>query len=342
MKIGNGSTETPNLNYSTTPPRGQEQDIVVRFWGVRGSVPSPGPDTARFGGNTSCVSIEGVNAIDSRPRIGVFDAGTGIRNLGKTIADRDIEIVILLSHVHWDHIQGFPFFSPIYQAKRNIFFSTLEQRHGLFRRLLEQMDGMHFPLTESQLRAHMDHYSDTQIEQFVDDGYRVSRIRVNHPGETYGFRADLRGRSIVYIPDNELDPPYPPILRDATLTAFCRGADVLIHDAQYIDADMPHKRGWGHSVISRVWELARAARVKHVVLFHHDPDRTDNELDEIQAASNAWFAIHAPGTRCTVAFEGLELRLTSKPRPPETKTILPAESATAPRPRSDREDRSHP
>jgi phosphoribosyl 1,2-cyclic phosphodiesterase len=284
-------------------------DISVRFWGVRGSVPSPGPTTARYGGNTSCVTVEGINAADGRRRIGVFDAGTGIRALGKTLIDRDVEIILLLTHAHWDHIQGFPYFDPIYQAKRSIYFSSLDQQHTLFRRLLEQMDGTHFPLTQAQLRAHLDTYSPLQLQQYVAEGYSVSRIKVNHPGETYGFRADLRGRSVVYIPDNEIDPPYPPVVTTRSLSAICRNADVQIHDAQYLESDLPAKSGWGHSLISRVWRLARAARVGHVVLFHHDPDRSDDELDAIQAASNRWFAEHAPQIRCTVAYEGLEIRL---------------------------------
>ena len=288
-----------------------QDDLIVRFWGVRGSVPSPGPTTARYGGNTSCVSIEGVNVVDGKRRIGVFDAGTGIRQLGKSLLNLDGDIILLLTHIHWDHIQGFPFFDPIYQAKRSIFFSNLEQRHGLFRRLLEQMDGTHFPLTQAQLRAHLDSYSDLQLRQYLAEGYRVSRIRLNHPGETYGFRADLRGRSIVYIPDNELDPPYVPIVTHAALVDFCRGADILIHDSQYLEGDMPGKRGWGHSVVDRVRELGRDAGVRHLVLFHHDPDRTDDELDQIQADSTAWFAEHAPHTLCTVAYEGLTLRLPS-------------------------------
>ena len=297
--------DTPN---PMQPP--SNDDIVVRFWGVRGSVPSPGAHTARYGGNTSCVSIDGINAVDGKRRVGIFDAGTGIRGLGKKLLAVDADLVLLLSHIHWDHIQGFPFFEPIYQDKRLIYFATVEHRYGLFRRLLEQMDGTHFPLTEYQLRAQLRPYSDAQLEQFAGEGYSVRRIRVNHPGETYGFRADLRGRSIVYIPDNELDPPYhPPRVAPEELIAFCEDADLLIHDAQYLPSDMPRKRGWGHSVIDRVRELARDAHVRHLVLFHHDPDRTDDELDAIGAASAQWFAANAPQIRCTVAYEGLEICL---------------------------------
>ena len=175
------------------------------------------------------------------------------------------------------------------------------------------MDGTHFPITETQLLAQLETYSEGQIQQYFAEGYQVSRVKLNHPGETWGFRADLKGRSVVYIPDNEINPPYPPVISDAALTDFCAGADVLIHDAQYLDGDMPLKRGWGHSLLRDVWALARAARVGHLVLFHHDPDRTDAELDAIQLLSDRWFAENAPEIRCTVAYEGLEIRLTAVP-----------------------------
>jgi phosphoribosyl 1,2-cyclic phosphodiesterase len=286
------------------------EEIIVKFWGVRGSIPSPGPLTARYGGNTSCVTVEGTSVLDGVRRLGVLDAGTGIRNLSKALAADDVDIVFLLSHTHWDHIQGFPFFAPIYQPDRRIFISRMEDRRGLFRLLLEQVDGTRFPLNQEQIQAQLESYSDLQLQDFADAGYEVNRLRVNHPGETYGFRADLRGASIVYIPDNELDPPYPPIATVERIADFCRDADVLIHDAMYTEADMPEKCGWGHSVIGQVWEMAALANVRHLVLFHHDPDRTDDDLDAIQAESEEWFARNAPQTRCTVAYEGLEIAIT--------------------------------
>lgn len=297
------------------------EEIRVRFWGVRGSIPSPGPLTARYGGNTSCVTIEGTNVKDGVRRLGVLDAGTGIRQLGQALIGEDVDIIFILSHTHWDHIQGFPFFAPIYDPNRRIYLSRLEKREGLFQLLIEQMDGTRFPLRQEQMQAQMKTYSEAQVRHFAEAGYRVSRIRVNHPGDTYGFRADLRGASVVYIPDNELDPPYEPLLSLENLTEFCRGADVLIHDAQYTEADMPHKRGWGHSVVSRVRELAAAAGVGRLVLFHHDPDRSDDELDAIQRESDAWCAANAPTLRCTVAWEGLEIGIT--PRSGDTRTLLP-------------------
>lgn len=281
---------------------------TVRFWGVRGSIPSPGPSTARYGGNTACVSVEGPYA-DGRDTIGILDAGTGIRALGEALAGSDLEIVLLLSHTHWDHIQGFPFFAPLRQEGRPIYLSRIERERGLYQLLLDQVDGRRFPLRLEDSGAEMHSFTPEKIREQESLGYIVRRIRANHSGETVGFRADLLGVSLVYLPDNELFPPEPGPTSFDEFAAFAQGADILIHDAQYTEADMPLKHGWGHSLISQVRELAKAARVRHLILFHHDPDRTDAELDAIQAESNAWFAANAPEIRCTVAYEGLAITL---------------------------------
>jgi phosphoribosyl 1,2-cyclic phosphodiesterase len=288
--------------------------FTVRFWGVRGSIPSPGPTTARYGGNTSCVSVEGYYA-DGTPTVGIFDAGTGIRLLSKELVQNDSELILFLTHTHWDHIQGFPFFSPLRQPKRCLYLSSMEQDLGLFQMLLDQMDGKRFPVRLEDTNACLRRFPIEKITQQHLMGYRVKRIRANHPGITFGFRGDLPGASVVYLPDNELFPPDGDLQQTSfeEFAAFCQGADVLIHDAQLTEADLPLKYGWGHSVISQVRELAAAAQVKHLVLFHHDPDRTDDELDAIQAESDEWFRQNAPQTRCTVAYEGLSITLPEEP-----------------------------
>jgi len=282
--------------------------FTVRFWGVRGSNPSPGPKTAGYGGNTSCVSVEGAYA-DGTETVGILDAGTGIRLLSSELVKNDKEIILLLSHTHWDHIQGFPFFAPIFQTDRPIFLSRIEREQGLFQKLLDRVDGRRFPLRVEDMGAHLLSFTLEKVQEQEQLGYRVRRIRANHPGEAYGFRADLGGISLIYMPDNELFPPEPGHTTFDEFAEFCRGADMLIHDSQYLEQDMPLKHGWGHSIISQVWELAKAAQVKHLVLFHHDPDRTDDELDDIQSASTAWFRENAPEIRCTVAYEGLTIIL---------------------------------
>ena len=284
--------------------------FTVRFWGVRGSIPSPGPDTARYGGNTSCVSVEGF-FLDGTPTIGIFDAGTGIRLLSKELVQNDKEIILFLTHTHWDHIQGFPFFAPLRQPKRCVYLSSMEQELGLFQMLLDQMDGRRFPILLEDTNAYLRRFSVEMIARQQLLGYRVKRIRANHPGMTFGFRAELLSASLVYLPDNELFPPDGDLQQTTfdEFAAFCQGADVLIHDSQFTEADMSLKYGWGHSVISQVRELAAAAQVRHLVLFHHDPDRTDDELDAIQAESDEWFRRNAPQTKCTVAYEGLSITI---------------------------------
>ena len=282
--------------------------IRVRFWGVRGSLPSPGPATVRYGGNTPCVSVEG-SYRSGKKWTAMFDAGTGARLLGQELVRNDNDIFLFLTHTHWDHIQGFPFFAPIYQADRKIYLSHLEQRRGLFNLLLEQMDGRRFPITQDQIMSLLISMSSDDVKERNEEGYRVERVRVNHPGETHGFRLHIRDLTLVYIPDNEIDTPGKPWVSFDELVEFCQGADMLIHDAQYFRDDIPAKRGWGHSMVENVWELACAADVKQLVLFHHDPDRTDDELDKLLSDTKKWFEEKQSNVVCHVAYEGLELVL---------------------------------
>lgn len=288
-------------------------DVTIRFWGVRGSLPAPGPATVRYGGNTSCVSIDGVGP-DGRAWALVLDAGTGIRELGKVlVGDPERDIHFFLSHSHWDHIQGFPFFAPLYQKGRRIYLSPQKGKKMLFRLLMEQMDGSRFPLTHEQLPADLRPMTDLEQLRRTEAGFTVERFRVNHPGDAYGFRLTMQGVRLVYIPDNELDPPAEVVLPYENLVDWCRDADVLVHDAQYTTADMPAKRGWGHSRVDRVLDLARDAEVRHLILFHHDPDRTDDEIDRIQAEARAGLKEAGSTVACTAAFEGLTLTYTPAP-----------------------------
>lgn len=278
--------------------------MTVRFWGVRGSIPSPGPLTARYGGNTPCVSIE-----VGGDRILILDAGTGIRELGKALAARGADIFILVSHMHWDHIQGFPFFDPIYQPSRSIYMFPLHVE-TIVCSLIEQMDGAHFPVSPENLPSQCQYIAENGMGFLREHGFTVSQIAINHPGGGYGYRIETDGRSVVYLTDNELDPPRDKkIIGFDEFIRFCRDANLLIHDAQYVEEDMPQKKGWGHSLVSQACELAEAAEVKHLVLFHHDPDRTDDELDWIQGEARSWSEKRNSMIRCTAAFEGLTLEV---------------------------------
>lgn len=297
-----------------------EPSLNVRFWGVRGSVPSPGLSTARYGGNTSCVSIQ-----VAQQGILVLDAGTGIRELGKATAAAGDEIFILLSHAHWDHIQGFPFFIPIYQPGRRIFmFPSLlgpTSICGLCQKakaqgdttmgcpLLDQMDGAHFPVHSEHVPSQPRCITDAEMSFLRTRGFTISRIATNHPGGGFGYKIENGGRTVVYLTDNELEPPGEKATEFDAFVEFCRNADVLIHDAQYVEADMPQKRGWGHSLVGQVRSLALAAGVKHLILYHHDPDRSDQDLDAIQDETRRWFAEKEHRIPSSVAFEGLSVNV---------------------------------
>jgi phosphoribosyl 1,2-cyclic phosphodiesterase len=278
--------------------------MKVHFWGVRGSIPSPGKHTARYGGNTACVSIH----FDS-DRFLILDAGSGIRELGKTLAKKKTDIPVLMSHAHWDHIQGFPFFLPLYQTGRKVRTLVSGVNEVVIRMLLEQMDGAHFPVESEKLPSDFSWIDDDELVEVIGNGPVISRIPTNHPGGCIAFRIENEGRSVVYLTDNELEPPYPVVTGFGDFVKFCRGADILIHDAQYIESDMPHKHGWGHSLASQACALAAAAEVGHLVLYHHDPDRTDSELDAIQGQSQDWFKARNIPIPCTVAWEGLQLEI---------------------------------
>jgi len=278
--------------------------ITVQFWGVRGSIASPGATTVRYGGNTACVSVD-----VGKNRLVVFDAGTGIRVLGKTLQAGSQTIFVLLSHSHWDHIQGFPFFSPLYEPKRTVY--VLPPLAGKAQRCsaLTQMDGAHFPVTPDRLPSRTYCITEGGMDLLADHGLCIAPIPTNHPGGGSGYRIEQAGRSVVYLTDNELAPPYEPATDFDMFAHFCRHADLLIHDAQYLENDMPHKHGWGHSLVSQACALAAAAQVKHLILFHHDPERTDDEIDAIQDMARAWLQTQEQPLQCTAAYEGLVVKI---------------------------------
>jgi len=248
----------------------------VKLWGTRGSIPSPGPETVIYGGNTPCVEVR----LQSGGRI-VLDAGSGIRKLGLALAlEPRVEASLLLTHVHWDHIQGFPFFSPVYRESTVLDVYGLEVAHRKIERLLsDQMEQVYFPVDLTSLRATL-RFHDLELARFDLRGAAVRTIRANHTTETMGFRIDERGYSVVYLPDNELarcgEPGTTPY---ADFVEFCRGVDLLIHDAQYTDASYPRFRGWGHSTFEQALRLGLEAGARRIVLFHHDPQTTDADLE---------------------------------------------------------------
>ena len=281
------------------------KNIIVDFWGVRGSVPSPGPTTTRYGGNTSCVSIT------ADDKILILDAGTGIRNLGSAIISKpDLEIFVIVTHSHWDHIQGFPFFTPIYQPNRPVhMFPTLHKKNVVLASLIDQMDGAHFPITPDQVPSNFNFVAENPLEFLENNGFHLEMVPMNHPGKAFGYKITIDDKIICYFTDNEIDPPYEKSIELNELTNQCRNADILIHDAQYTEDDMPLKHGWGHSLISQVTELGKSAEVKNLVYYHHDPERTDDLLDKELEKAAKTLKENGSSVQPYFAYEGLKLTL---------------------------------
>ena len=254
--------------------------VEIDYWGVRGTLPVPGPRTIRYGGNTSCVSLRFPNG-----KLFVFDAGTGIRELGTSLLKsgaKRIEGKIFISHPHWDHINAFPFFAPLFLTGND--FEILGASHGktTMRELIsEQMNGIYFPITIREFGANV-YFRDLPASTHEIGGIEVKTMLLSHPGNCLGYRVNYHGRSICYVTDNELfllGSDYHSEDYDQQLADFVRGTDVLITDATYTDEEYTSKVGWGHSCVSRVVELAQRGEVKKLCLFHHDPSQDDDAID---------------------------------------------------------------
>jgi phosphoribosyl 1,2-cyclic phosphodiesterase len=266
--------------------------VRVRFYGVRGSIPTPGPSTVRYGGNSVCVEVR----LDDDTRI-MLDAGTGLRDAGKALARESYrgKIHMLITHPHWDHIMGLPFFGPVYDKRATLVFHNFTAHARTATRNPIMFDGDHFPVKFTDLPATFERVEENDHCHRIGSAV-VVKVALNHPGGAIGFRIDdADGTSLCYLTDNELRPE-----DHEELARFAHGATLMIHDAQYLPSDMPAKRGWGHSVVDDVLALGARAEVRMLATHHHDPDRDDDALDAIAATLPA---------SAVVAREGLELDL---------------------------------
>lgn len=287
----------------------------VTLWGTRGSIPTPGPATARYGGNTPCVAVEDLGS--GSDRMVILDAGTGIRPLGRELsarsAGRPIEVDLLISHTHWDHIQGLPFFAPFFGAQNLVrIWGPKQGDVDLETILRQQMHPVVFPVPLDQLAATLS-VRHVEAEGFEVNGFAVRAARLRHPGHTLAYRLTPvgGGPSMAYVTDNELGPGgdygEPPNWRQA-FERFLEGVEVLIHDAMFTAEELERHRGWGHSSYQEAVELAGRAGVKRLVLFHHRPERDDDALDRV--VEEAWDAASEyPGLEIVPGTEGLEITL---------------------------------
>lgn len=271
----------------------------IRFWGTRGSIPTPGQRTVRYGGNTACVEVR-----DASNALLVLDAGTGLRELGLSLeGGGPLTVDLLLSHLHWDHIQGIPFFRPAYDPKSTLRIHGPAQQRPLREMLGLGMDDPFFPVDLDGLPVQLEVHDMKSGAQRRVGPYDVRATRIYHPAPALAYRVEADGRSLVYATDTEdaFNGEVNPVI------ALARDADTLIHDAQFLESDF--KRGWGHSTIASAILVAVEARVRRLVLYHHDPDRSDDALDTIAVDAQRSAHEQDPGLEVIVAREGLELTI---------------------------------
>ncbi|MBF8983146.1 MBL fold metallo-hydrolase [Lutibacter sp. B2] len=250
-------------------------DFSILFWGVRGSTPSMNKETMKFGGNTPCVQIKA-----GEKRL-ILDAGTGICQLGKMLMSQKekIKAHIFISHMHWDHIQGIPFFLPFYQTENKFKFYGEKKNGTPFEQMIKDlMKTPYFPITWDEIKADCK-FNEIDKDQYIhiDDDLTVKTLRLNHPNDSLGFRIAFKDKSCCYITDIE----HSQSMEEA-LIPFIENTDVLIYDANFTEQEYIHKKGWGHSTWQKAVELAKKACVKKLILFHHDTYRCDEELEAIE------------------------------------------------------------
>lgn len=274
--------------------------MEIRFWGTRGSIPAPGPTTLEFGGNTTCVEI----ILASGRRV-VIDAGTGLRLLGNHLSagDAPVRLHLLLTHNHWDHLLGLPFFAPIYREDTEIMVDGWPLAFQALTRIFDDhMGDGFFPVAFDQLKAHISFINRVARGPLVLDGVRIEAMPLNHPQGCLGFRFQEDRRLLVFITDNELGLQGGRPLED--FIHFAQGADLLVHDAQYLPEEMPWHQGWGHSAFDEVVRLAAAAGVRKVLLTHHDPSRSDHQVRDLVARAQALIQDTPLATGLDAAREG--------------------------------------
>ncbi len=296
--------------------------MKVRFWGTRGSIPTPGRHTVRYGGNTPCVEVRLQNN-----ELVIFDAGTGIRGLGDALmaGGESVKAFLAISHPHWDHIQGFPFFKPAFISGNEITILGAQSRSVTLRQMIsDQMDRVYFPIQLSELKARIAFRPLREGSVPICDA-TLSSLYLNHPSFALGYRLDAAGRSLVYISDNE---PFDRELARSVKNVdraiverynrsrgnpnqrvfdFAHGATVLIHDATYTPEEYVNHVGWGHSHYLFTLEVAARAGVRKLVLFHHDQTHGDEKVDEILTKCRKEIRSRSYRFECVAAAEGMEL-----------------------------------
>ena len=259
--------------------------MKVTFWGTRGSIGTPGPETVRYGGETACVAIAG----SAPDHLLILDAGSGIRPLGAAIGERITRIDIFLSHLHLDHIVGLGFFAPLFRASTSITIWGPPATSPLLDRLGRYLSPPLFPVRLRDAAAHLELREAPERPVRIGE-FTITAAPVIHPDPALGYRIEAQGRSVTYLPDHEpaLGPSFPSDPVWTSGAEIARDVDLLIHDAQYTADEYETRVGWGHSTVADAVAFANLAGARELVLFHHDPARDDDQLDALLREAQTW------------------------------------------------------
>ena len=252
----------------------------IKFWGTRGSIAVPGKNTTLYGGNTTCLEI----TLQSGRKV-IIDSGTGIRPLGEKLSEDEeaVSVHLLITHIHWDHVLGFPFFAPIYNPATKIFIDGYHTcMKGLRYTFDNKMGDGFFPIKFNALKAEISYLDTLSKGELEIDGTLIDSVPLQHPQGGFGFRFREGDKTLVFITDNELRTDAWAGRSFEEYVRFCEGADILIHDSQYTPLEIDKRKGWGHSDFGAAFDLAKTAGAKRLILFHHDPSRTDSEVTAIK------------------------------------------------------------
>jgi len=279
--------------------------MLMRCWGARGSIPVCGPEYLRYGGDTTCLELR-----PSADRVIVIDAGTGLRRLGNRLLDEGVDDVqLLFTHAHWDHLMGFPFFKPLYRPDTSLsVFGCPCAQTSVREMIAHAMSPPNFPVPLDHTKAALS-FTDYCHEPFELDGLTVTPIKISHPNEGLGYKFTEDGRHFVFLTDNELGHVHPGGRGFDDYVAFCEGADLLVHDAEFTDQEYQTTRTWGHSTQRDAVDLAIRAGVKALGLFHHNQERGDDAVDAIVEACRRQIADCGQSIECFAVAQGTERRV---------------------------------
>ncbi|MDR2861062.1 MAG: MBL fold metallo-hydrolase [Syntrophobacterales bacterium] len=279
--------------------------MIIRCWGARGSIPVSGKDFIRYGGDTACMEIRSEN-----DEVLIIDAGSGIRNLGqRLITEEKHSAALLMTHFHWDHILGFPFFKPLYHESYHL------ENHGSLavrRTIMEIINGImappFFPVHIEDIRAQI-HYREWEEESFSVYSFIVEPIALSHPNRGNGYKITENGKKFVFLTDNELGYRHENGWRYEDYREFSRNADLLVHDAEYTEDDYQKTKGWGHSTYKDALQLALDAGVRRLWLFHHHQERSDDDIDRMVLECREIIKSRNASLECFAMYQGMEITL---------------------------------